>query len=217
MPKTEKIEKVKELTERFRSANGAMFADFRGLTVKDATELRRSLRGAEATLTVSKNTLARIAVREAGIEDAMSLLEGPTAITFLSGDPLAGAKTVLEMGRRFPALVVKGALIEGRVLGADDARSLATIDTKEISVGKVAGMLQAPIARIIYLLQAPLQRIAYALAERARQGQAEGAEAPAEAAADTPAEPAEPAEVPAEGPQEEPPAAEAEATAADEA
>jgi large subunit ribosomal protein L10 len=172
MPKTEKVEKVKELTERFRGANGAMFADFRGLTVKDATELRRSLREAGAGLVVVKNTLTRLAAREAGLADAVALMEGPTAVAFLSGDAVAGAKAVLEMGRRFPALVVKGALIEGRVLGADDARALATIDTKEVSVGKVAGMLQAPIARTVYLLQAPIQRVAYALAERGRQSEA---------------------------------------------
>jgi large subunit ribosomal protein L10 len=170
MPKPEKAGKVKELTERFRSSSGAMFADFRGLTVHDSTELRRSLRGADASLAVTKNTLTRLAVREAGMQDAESLLEGPTAIAFLSGDAVAGAKAVLDLTKRFPALVVKGALIEGRVLGAEDARSLATLETREVSLAKVAGILQAPLARIAYLLQAPLQRIAFALAERARQG-----------------------------------------------
>jgi large subunit ribosomal protein L10 len=169
MPKPEKIDKVKELTERFKSATGAMFADFRGLSVKDATELRRALRQADATFAVVKNTLTRIAAREAGLEEALGLLEGPTAIAFMAGDAVKGAKAVLEMGRKFPTLVVKGALIEGRVLGDEDARALATIDTKEVSLGKLAGMLQAPVARIMYLLQAPLQRIAYALAERGRQ------------------------------------------------
>ena len=169
MPSTEKVEKVKELTERFRSASGAMFADFRGLTVKDATELRRSLREAETTLAVVKNTLSRLAAHDAGLEEVVPLVDGPTAIAFMRGDAVAGAKAVLEMGRKFPALVVKGALIEGRVLGADETRSLATIDARDVSIGKVAGMLQSPLARIIYLLQAPLQRIAFALAERGRQ------------------------------------------------
>jgi large subunit ribosomal protein L10 len=169
MPKQEKVDKVKELTERFRAASGAMFADFRGISVKDATELRRALRQADATFAVVKNTLTRIAAREAGLEEALGLLEGPTAIAFMGGDAVKGAKAVLEMGRRFPTLVVKGALIEGRVLGDEDARALATIDAKEVSLGKVAGMLQAPVARTMYLLRAPLQRIAYALAERGRQ------------------------------------------------
>lgn len=169
MPKPEKVEKVRELAERFRSAQGAMFADFRGLTVKEATDLRRSLTQANARFTVVKNTLTKLAASEAGLEGVDRLLEGPTAIAFITGDPVAGAKSLLDVGKRYPALGVKGALIEGRVLNEEQARSLATIDAKDVSIAKVAGMLQAPLARITYLLQAPLQRIAFALAERGRQ------------------------------------------------
>jgi large subunit ribosomal protein L10 len=171
MRKEEKVGKVRELTERFQGSTGAVFTDFRGLTVKDATEMRRTLHGAGGTFGVVKNTLTRLAAKEAGLEDVVGLLEGPTAIAFMTGDAVAGAKALLEMARRFPTLGIKGALIEGRVMGEEDARSLATIDTREVSVAKVAGMLQAPIARTVYLLQAPLQRIAYALAERGRQGE----------------------------------------------
>jgi large subunit ribosomal protein L10 len=169
MRKAEKSAKVKELTERFKNAGGAMFADFRGLTVKDATELRRSLHSAGATLGVVKNTLTKIAAREAGLEDVMPMLEGPTAIAFLGADPVIGAKALLDATKRFPALVVKGALIERKVLGSESAKALATLESKEVSLGKVAGVLQAPIARMTFLLRAPLQRIAYALAERGRQ------------------------------------------------
>jgi len=168
MPKPEKVVKVKGLAERFASSQGAVFADFRGLTVKDATELRRELRGGNASLVVAKNTLTKLAVTQAGIEDAVSLLEGPTAIAFLVGDAVVGAKALLDLTRRFPALVVKGALIEGRVLAAEDAKALATLESREVSLAKVAGMLQAPLSRIAYLLQAPVQRLAYALAERGR-------------------------------------------------
>jgi large subunit ribosomal protein L10 len=175
MPKAAKVEKVKELSNRFKSGNGAMFADFRGLTVKDATELRRSLRDADASLHVVKNTLSRIAMREAGLEGAAELLGGPTAIAFFLGDPVAGAKSVLELSRRFPALVVKGALVEGRVLGEEQARGLATLESKDVSLGKLAGMLQAPLSRMAFLLRAPLSRIAFALAERGRQGAEETA------------------------------------------
>jgi large subunit ribosomal protein L10 len=169
MPRAEKEAKVKELTERFKSSQGAMFADFRGLTVKDATELRRSLREHQASFAVVKNTLTKIAAKDAGLEEVLALLEGPTAIAFISGDAIAGAKALLEAAKRFPTLEVKGAIIDRRVLGAEDARALATIDTREISLAKVAGMLQAPPARMAYLLQAPPQRLAYALAERGRQ------------------------------------------------
>jgi large subunit ribosomal protein L10 len=172
MPKPEKAEKVKDLTRRFSSSTGAMFADFRGLTVKDATELRRALHAAGASFSVVKNTLTRIAAREAGLEATLALLEGPTAIAFIQGEVITGAKSVLDLAKRFPAFVVKGALIDGNVLGEEDARALALLDSREISLGKVAGMLQAPVARISYLLQAPLQRIAFALAERGRQSDA---------------------------------------------
>ena len=170
MPKPEKVDKVRELASRFQAAQGVMFASLQGLTVKDATELRRALREAGATITVAKNTLTKLAVREAGLDaSAEALLEGPMAVAFLEGDPIRGAKTLLDLTRRFPALVVRGALVEGRLLDEADARSLATIEAKEASLAKVAGILQAPLSRIAYLLQAPLSRIAYALAERGRQ------------------------------------------------
>jgi large subunit ribosomal protein L10 len=170
MPRQEKIEKVRGLSERFRRANGAVFAEYRGLTVKDTVELRRALREADTSFAIVKNTLTKRAVKDAGLDDAASLFEGPTAVAFMSGDAVRGAKALLDLTRRFPALVVKGALIEGRILWEDDARSLATIDAKEISLAKVAGLLWAPLTRLAYVLQAPLSRIAYALAERARQG-----------------------------------------------
>jgi large subunit ribosomal protein L10 len=215
MPNTEKIQKVKELTERFKASDGAMFAEYRGLTVKDATELRRTLKQADTTFAVTKNTLTKLAVRDAGLEDAIELLEGPTAIAFIKGDALAGAKAILEATKRFPALVVKGAVVEGRVLRETDARALATLETKDVSVGKLAGMLQAPIARIIYLLQAPLQRIAYALAERGRQEIVEAPETPAEQLEAAPEEPAAASADP-EAAIEEPEAAPEESAAAPE-
>ena len=169
MPKPEKVEKVKELTRRFKDSSGALITEYRGLTVKDITDLRRSLRDVGTSFAVVKNTLTKIAAKEAGLEDVLELLEGPSAVAFIVGDPIRGAKAVLEATRRFPALVVKGALIEGRVFREEQARALATIEPTEVSMAKVAGLLQAPVAKIGYLLQAPLQRIAYALAERGRQ------------------------------------------------
>jgi large subunit ribosomal protein L10 len=202
MPKTEKVEKVEKLTAEFTSATGAVLADFRGLTVTDATQLRRSLREADARFVVAKNTLARLAVKGAGLDELLPMLEGPTAITFLKGDAVAGAKVLLDMSKRFPALQIKGALVDGTVMGEEQAKSLATLESKEVSFGKLAGMLQAPLARMIFLLQAPVQRMAYALAEHARQGGVDTS---------PPAEEASAEEAPAadEGPAEEPRAAEA--------
>ncbi len=167
--KPEKVRKVKELAKRFAGASGAVFAEYRGLTVKDTMEVRGLLRAAGTRLTVSKNTLTRIAAREAGLEGIVDLLEGPTAIAFMEGDPVAGAKALMDAARRFPAILVKGAVVEGRVLGAEQAQALATLENREVSMARVAGLLQAPLARMAYLLQAPVQRIAYALGERGRQ------------------------------------------------
>jgi large subunit ribosomal protein L10 len=212
MPKTEKVEKVKELTAEFTSASGAVLADYRGLTVTDATQVRRGLREADARFVVAKNTLARLAAKGAGLDELLPMLEGPTAITFLKGDAVAGAKVLLDMSKRFPALQIKGALVDGTIMGEAQAKSLATLESKEVSFGKLAGMLQAPLARMVFLLQAPLQRMAYALAEHARQGgvdtSAPAEEAPAAEAEAAPAADAAESEAPAEGaPTEESPAA----------
>jgi large subunit ribosomal protein L10 len=213
MPKTEKVEKVKKLTAEFTSATGAVLTDYRGLTVTDATQVRRSLREADARFVVAKNTLARLAAKGAGLDELLPMLEGPTAITFLRGDAVAGAKVLLDMSKKFPALQVKGALVDGTVMGEEQAKSLATLESKEVSLGKLAGMLQAPLARMVFLLQAPLQRMAYALAERARQGGVDTSAPAEDAPADDPAEEA-PADAPAveasaDAPAEEAPAAEA--------
>lgn len=169
MPKQAKIEKVKELTAHLEDSDGAMLADFQGLNVKDATELRRGLKDVGVVFTVSKNTLTRRAATGAGLEGLLPLLEGPTAIAFFRAGAVEGAKGLLEMTRRFPALRVKGALIEGRIMGEEEAKALAFLDSREVSAARIAGMLQAPLRNTAYLLRAPLQRMAFALAERGRQ------------------------------------------------
>jgi large subunit ribosomal protein L10 len=176
-------------------------------------ELRSHLREHGASFVVAKNTLTRLAAREAGLEGVDALLEGPTGIVFADGDPIAGAKAFMEVARRFPALQLKGAYLEGHVFDEEQAKGLATIEAREVSFAKIAGLLQAPLARIAFVLQAPLQRIAYALAERGRQ--AGGAE---DALATTPAADAEPKSEASAAEAEqtsEPPAAEAVATAAE--
>jgi large subunit ribosomal protein L10 len=158
-------------------------------------------------LLVTKNTLTRLAVKEAGLdEQVLDLLEGPTAIAFIAGDPVSGARALVDSSRRFPALVVKGAVVEGRVLLQDQAQALATLDTKEVSFAKVAGLLTAPLGRIAYLLQAPIQRLAFGLAERGRQEGPAGPQASEPEAATEP-EAAEPTTA------EEPTASEPEAAA----
>ena len=203
MARPEKIEKVDELAKEFTSSSGAELTDYRGLSVTDATALRRSLREHDTTFVVAKNTLARLAAKKAGFDGLLPMLEGPTALAFLRGDAVAGAKALLDLTKKYPAVEVKGALVDGLVMDGEQARGLATLDTKEVSFGRIAGMLQAPLSRMVYLLQAPLSRIAYAVGEHARRG----------GAATEVAAPAEPGEAP----EQEASASETEAPTSEEA
>jgi len=214
MARPDKVQKVDELAKEFASSSGAVLTDYRGLTVTDATALRRSLREQDTTFVVAKNTLARLAAKKAGFDDLLPMLEGPTAVAFLRGDAVASAKALLDLTKRYPAVEVKGALVDGLVMDGEQARSLATLDAKEVSFGKIAGMLQSPLSRMVYLLQAPLARIAYAVGEHARRGGAgaEAAEAVAEPAEADAATPEPPAEAPTEPPAESEPAASGEAS-----
>ena len=182
MPRPDKVEKVDELAKEFTSSSGAVLTDYRGLTVTDATELRRVLREHDTRFVVAKNTLTRLAAKKAGLDDLLPMLEGPTAVAFLRGDAVAGAKALLDLTKRYPAVEVKGALVDGMVMDGEQARGLASLDAKDVSFGKIAGMLQAPLARMVYLLQAPISRIAFAVGEHARQG---GASTDAQSAAET--------------------------------
>ena len=182
MARADKVEKVDELAKEFTSSSGAVLTDYRGLTVTDATELRRSLREMDTRFVVAKNTLARLAAKKAGLDGLLPMLEGPTALAFLRGDAVAGAKALLDLTKKYPAVEVKGALVDGMVMDGEQAKGLASLDSKEVSFGKIAGMLQAPLSRMVYLLQAPLSRIAFAIGEHARQGGAVTDAAPAEVA-----------------------------------
>jgi large subunit ribosomal protein L10 len=150
----QKEDKVKEMGERLAAAQATIFADFRGLTVQDLWELRSALAEAETRFAVVKNTLARLAVREAGLADLEAFLEGPTAVAYVAGDPVQGAKKLLEVARRLPVLEVKGGLAEGRVLSADQVRAMATLETREVMLAKLAGLAKSQMATAAWMLQA---------------------------------------------------------------
>ncbi len=153
MAKTEKIEKVAALKERIEGSEAVLLADYRGLTVHDATELRRSLAESGTRFAVVKNTLMKRAAEEAGIEQLEALLQGPTAVAFVAGDPVGAAKKVVDAARRFPALVLKGAYMEGKVLSAAEAQALATLESREVMLSRVAGMLKSEMARAASMFQ----------------------------------------------------------------
>lgn len=153
MPNAEKVEKVAALKERIQGSEGLLLAEYRGLSVHDATELRRSLSD-QARFAIVKNTLMQRAAADAGVAELESLLEGPTAVAFVEGDVVATAKKVVEAARRFPALVLKGGFLDGKVLSAAEAQALATLESREVMLSKVAGMLKAEMARAASMLQA---------------------------------------------------------------
>jgi large subunit ribosomal protein L10 len=208
MPNAEKVEKVEALAERIKGSQALLLTEYRGLSVHDATELRRSLAD-QARFAVVKNTLMARAATDAGIEDLGSLLEGPTAAVFVSGDPVAAAKKVVDAARRVPSLILKGAFMEGRVLDAAEAQSLATLESREVMLSKVAGMLRSEMSRaaamfqalqgrFLALLEAYKEKVPAGEAPEAAEREAPAAEAPAEpeaqAEATPPAEAAETSE-----------------------
>jgi large subunit ribosomal protein L10 len=146
MPRTEKLERVAELKRRIEGSAALLLAEYRGLTVSDITELRRTLREADASLTVVKNTLMQRAAAEAGLE-LTELLSGPSAVAFVDGDAVSAAKTIKAATKQFPTLVLKGGYMEGQVLSADEANRLADLESREVMLSKIAGLFKSEMAR----------------------------------------------------------------------
>jgi len=154
VPNTEKVEKVERLKERIGGSAALLVTDYRGLTTADVMELRRSLVESGTRFAVVKNTLMKRAVEESGISEISALLVGPTAVGFVEGDAVAAAKRLVEAARRFPALELKGAWVEGRLLGASDAQTLATLDSREAMLSKIAGLAKAEMSKAAGMFQA---------------------------------------------------------------
>jgi large subunit ribosomal protein L10 len=155
----EKLAAVAELTDRFRGSSATVLTEYRGLTVAELKQLRRQL-GGDAAYTVTKNTLARRAAAQAGIEGLDDLFTGPTALAFVSGDPVQAAKSLREFGRTHPALVIKGGVFEGRTISADEVRRLADLESREVLLAKLAGAMKANLSKAAALFQAPLAKTA---------------------------------------------------------
>ena len=221
MANAEKVAAVAELTERFKDSPGAVLTEYRGLTVAQLAELRRSL-GDNATFAVVKNTLTKIAVTDAGLSDQLaSMLVGPSAIAFVDGDVVEAAKGLRDFARANPLLVIKGGVLDGKAITPAEIIRLADLEPRDVLLAKLAGAMKASLAGAAATFNAlPVQMAQLAEALRAKREAAEGpADAPvgapaAEASAEAPA-----AEAPAEAPAAETPASEAPAAeaAADEA
>jgi large subunit ribosomal protein L10 len=215
MPNTEKVAAVAELTEHFSSSAAAVITEYRGLTVKQITDLRRAL-GNDTTYAVVKNTLTKRAAADAGVAIDTSLLQGPTAIAFVKGDPVDAAKGLRDFAKANPLLVIKGGVLDGKALSADEIKKIADLESREVLLAKFAGALKALPTRAAGLFQAPLSqmaRLAKALEEKKPAEAAPAAEAPAVAADAEPASDAAPAEAVAEATADAPAEATADAPA----
>jgi large subunit ribosomal protein L10 len=212
VPNASNVAEVEAIKGRLEGSVAALLTEYRGLKVAELGELRASLRGSSTEYRVLKNTLTSIAVREAGYEDLVGLLQGPTAVAFVHGDPVQAAKDLAEFARTHPALVVKGGVMDGRVLDAAEVRQLATLESREVLLARMAGLLQASAQRTVNLLAAPLRQVATMTAALRDQtpGEPQGGDAAAEPRDQTPGEPTAAAD--AEAPDEAAEAPSAEAT-----
>ena len=171
MARPDKTADVAELVDSFQESAGAVLTEYRGLTVKQLQDLRRSL-GENANYAVVKNTLTKIAATEAGVEGFDDLLVGPTAIAFINGDVVEAAKGLRDFAKAHPALVIKGGYLEGKSLDAKEIAKLADLESREVLLAKLAGGMLASLSQAVYLLNAPLAqaaRVAGALQAKAEQ------------------------------------------------
>ena len=194
-PRPEKVAVVTEVRERFDRAGAAILTEYRGLTVKEIADLRRSLRSAGGDYRIYKNTLVRFAANDLGLSDLGSLLTGPTAIAFVEpavdgrgGDAAEVAKALRDYARANPKLVVKGGVLGGTVMSAADTNALADLPSREVILARLAGALAAPMRQFAGLLQALPRNFAYGLQALIDQGGA--APSPATNGSSATAEPA---------------------------
>ncbi len=171
MAKADKQAKIAELTENFRSSGAVLLTEYRGLTVEQLKELRREL-GSDVSYAVVKNTLAKLAVRDAGLDFLEEDLSGPTAIAFVSGEPVEAAKALRDFAKAHEALVLKAGAMDGAHLSVDEVKALADLESREVLLAKAAGVMKAKISEAAYMLnELPTQiaRLSAALAEKKQE------------------------------------------------
>jgi large subunit ribosomal protein L10 len=159
MSRDDKSKAVAELAERFRSSSGAVLTDYRGLTVAHLRDLRNALRG-NADYLVVKNTLTKIAAKEAGVETVDDMLSGPTAIAFITGDVVEATKGLKEFGKDHPQLIVKGGVLDGSPISPDEIKAMADLESREVLLAKLAGAMKGSLSQAAALFQAPLSKTA---------------------------------------------------------
>ena len=192
MAKADKATAVAEITEQFKASTATVITEYRGLTVANMAELRRSL-GDSTTYSVAKNTLVKRAASEAGIEGLDDLFAGPTAIAFINGEPVDAAKAIKKFAKDNKALVIKGGYMDGRALTVAEVEQIADLESREVLLAKLAGAMKANLSKAAALFNAPASQVAR-LAARCRRSVRRRAtlpapEAPAEATEAPPSPP----------------------------
>jgi large subunit ribosomal protein L10 len=173
MARDDKATAVAEIAESLRSSSATVLTEYRGLTVAQLKELRRSLSG-NASYSVVKNTLTKIAAHEAGVEGIDDLLTGPSALAFVDGDPVEAAKGLRTFAKANPALVIKGGIMDGKVLTAEEVSKLADLESREVLLSKMAGALKASTQNAVSLFAAPLSQAARVVDALRAKVEAEG-------------------------------------------
>jgi large subunit ribosomal protein L10 len=202
MARPDKAAAVAELTEDFRTAQATVLTEYRGLTVTAMKQLRRAL-GADTKYSVVKNTLTKIAAKDAGVDIADDLLVGPSAVAFIKGDPINAAKSLRDFQKENPFLIIKGGIYEGKSVTPAELMELANLESREVLLAKLAGAMKASMAKAAATFDALRAKMesgapAAPVAEAAPVVEAPAQDAPAEAVAATEETPEVVAEVAAE-------------------
>ena len=173
MANAEKTESVEELKERFNGVHTAVLTEYRGLTVRQLSDLRKQLKGAAADYKVVKNRLARIAIKDSPLDGLGKHLTGPTGVAYTRKDPVPVAKALQAFLRNNPALTIKVGIVEGKVLEPAALKSLADLPSKDALRAQIVGAVQGPMGKIVTLLTAVQGELVRVLEARSKQGAAE--------------------------------------------
>jgi len=173
VPNAQNTESVAELKERFAGVQTAVLTEYRGLTVRQLSDLRKQLKGASAEYKVVKNRLARIAIKDSALDGLGKHLTGPTGVAYTRHDPVTVAKALQAFVRNNPALTIKVGVVEGKVLEPAALKSLADLPSKEALRAQLVGALQGPMSKLVSLLTAVQGELVRVIEARSKQGAAE--------------------------------------------
>jgi len=184
MARPDKVAAVAEIADEFRGASASVVTEYRGLTVAQLTRLRRTL-GPDVSYRIAKNTLVKRAAEDAGVDGLDALLTGPTAIAFVTGEPVDAAKALRDFAKDNKALVIKGGYMDGNALSVDEVNRIADLESREVLLAKLAGAMKGNLSKAAGLFAAPasqVARLAQALADKRaeEEGGSDVAAAPAE-------------------------------------